>query len=245
MILAYGTFRFGQAEAATTITRQRQLDEAQNPWADLERWQISGKLLNRGGSLATMKAKIQALEAAFSTDGKDLILYEPDGRAETAHALRTRNTFGGVRVVEPPSYPDSSGANLVTYRDFAVTLEALVPVTGTRSAYRSFTEQIQFSGGGPLFHHLEPLVGRPIKQMGKQATVFRAVQSGSAVGLSGSPNPFLIAPPLWPQAELIPQRVITYGSPRRFGNSFLDYPVSWQYTFESAVPLNGRTNVWR
>ena len=243
VILAWGAFRFLQGEIATDITHPRQFDDANNAWAELRTWQINGRLNNPTGSLATMTKRIRAMEAAFALDNQDLILYAPTGE-RTAHALLNADCIGGTKVTVAPSYPDSQGAQYVTYRDFTVTVQGLVPIAGDRSPLKSFQESIQFSGGGPLTHHLEPLVGAPIKQLGKQQTVYRAVQSGSAVGILARPNLLAIAPPIWPGQEVRPLRTITPGTPKRQGNTFIDWPISWQYTFEAATELVGEPNLW-
>jgi hypothetical protein len=52
---------------------------------------------------------------------------------------------------------------------------------------------------------------------------------------------------LWP-AALVEAGTFQSASPRRRGSgaalAFTDFPISWTYRFESALPLIGRPNVW-
>jgi hypothetical protein len=244
MILSWGNYRFFQNEVATDIKRERQLDAAGNGWANLVTWNLNGMILNPGGNLRTMTTALEELENAFSSDYKDLVLYLPDGSTPSAHKLINSQTIGGVRVVGDVSYADSSGANYVTYRDFTATVQALVPVNLNRDPLLAFETSIQFTGGGPSTYFHEPLNARPTKGLGKQYTVWKAVQQGQAVGMVGRPSPTIIDPPVWPEAEKRNLRVVTPGHPRRVGSEFVEWPISWQYTFESADELIGSPRLW-
>jgi hypothetical protein len=242
MILAYGDYRHPLGQPAITIWRRTLLSAANTPLAVSERWEIAGLL--QAATVQEMSEKIDALEAAYSEDGRDLVLYLPDGTTASSHYLASSQTLGGVRVVRPPSYPEGRGAQYATVRTFLVTLEAEVPVTSPETALVSFRETLELTGGGPRYGHLEPLVGWPIKQLLRRHTVFRALQRGEAVGWLAYPA---APPPLWP-AALVEAGTSQAGSPRRRGLgaalAYTDFPISWSYKFESAGPLIGGPNVW-
>ena len=241
MLLSYGDYRHPLGQPAIVISRQTLFSAANTPLAVRERWEISGLL--QAGSSEEMSEKIDSLEAAYATGGKDLVLYLPDGSTASSHRLVNSETLGGVRVVRPPSYPQGRGAEYATIRTFAVALEADLPVS-LETALVSYRETLEFRGGGPRFGHLEPLVGLPIKQLLRRHTIFRATQRGEAVGWLAYPTPPLA---LWP-AALVEAGTVQLASPRRRGSgpalAYTDFPISWSYQFESALPLLGRPSAW-
>ncbi len=71
-------------------------------------------------------------------------------------------------------------------------------------------------------------------------TAYRATQTGQAVGLYGYPP---VPPPLFP-GKLEEGGRPTLGSPRLRNGVYVDWPVSWSYSFVSATPLVGFPNRW-
>lgn len=242
MFLAYGDYRHPLGQPAIVISRRTLFSAANTPLAVVERWEINGLL--QAGSPAEMSQKITALEAAYAYGGGDLVLYLPNGTTASSHCLINAETLGGVRVARPPSYPQGHGAEYATIRTFSVALEAELPVLPLDTALVSYRETLEFKGGGPRFGHLEPLIGLPIKQLLKRNTIFRATQRGEAVGWVAYPTPPLA---LWP-AALVEAGTLHMASPRRRGAgealAYTDFPISWSYQFEAALPLSGAPNVW-
>jgi hypothetical protein len=239
MYVKIGSYRFPRGEVAITISRESLPTDAGTPWARRERWDFQGMIINQSGSTTDMAASIAALEAAF-VDNVDIALLLPDGSTSSSHRIVSANTLDGVRVIQPPSFPDGTGSEYITHRSWTAAIEAIIPLSVVETALLSFVETVQFSGGGPRDGYLEPLVGRPIRQRLKQNTVYRATQQGQAVGLEAYP---LIPQPIWPLAQ-IKAREYAADSPRRYGNDFREYPISWLYEFESAYPLLGRPHLW-
>lgn len=231
MYLVYGSYNFGASVARIdSITRRRKLTDAGIVYGYVEQWRVSGEL--QAASQADLTTAIQALEAAHAIQGQSLGLYD-DNSAATAHGVYDYQTLGGVRVVDGPSYPKGDGAEYSTYRTFEITYEwdinyAIVGMI-------AWSEQLSFDGGGPLIGHMLSINGPPQKQILAQATPYHAVQSGTAVGHTSYPVP---PSPLWP-ADLKTNPRATKKAPKRFGNSFVEYEISWEYEFESAVPLLG------
>lgn len=241
MILAYGNYRFALDEVAIAIQKTTVENDARQPLAIRETWTLNGMLMSRTGQPSELTQRIAALQSAFAVNGRDLVLYLADGVTPSAHALRSLATIGGVRVTQPPSFPDGSGAQYATFRTFTATLEADVPVVDAANKLISFSETLEFSGGGPVYGFLEPLADQPVKQMLKRNSAFAATQSGQAVGYLAYPQP---PSPIWPESQLtLPDVRLT--SPKRSGESFMEYGVSWSYRFMSATPLDGVPTAWR
>jgi hypothetical protein len=243
MLLKYGGYSFQLHGAGLTVDKQAELNEANEPVRTVSRINVMMRLLNTASSptRATMDALVRAFESAHLRSGHDLVLYQPDGTTETAHAWRSANCIGGVRIVGGPSYPEYQGAEGINYRTVQVQFEAITALADARSALRSFTETITISGGGPVFGHLVPKQGRPIKQLLSEASVCRATQRGAAVGLYQYPFP---PGPIWPEALVNPPGEISYSSARRIGTDSTDFAASWSYEYEHGERLFGGPNQW-
>lgn len=240
VVVKYGDFAHPVGQPAVVISKETEYTDGRTPWATRVRWDISGHLANPTGDPNTLNTAIGQLKEAYAVDGRDLVMLLPDGTAST-HVLRTADTLGGVRVVAPPSFPEGTGPELRTMRTFSLALEAVIPLADPETALRSFQETLTFSGGGRRYGHLEPNAGAPVKQLLKQQTVFRATQSGRAVGLYRYPPMPL---PMWPAARVEENPEETRTSPQRTGSALHDYTTTWTYSFASAIRLVGNPNAW-
>jgi hypothetical protein len=238
MIFKYGNTQFANCSVEPRISSRENRDQRQTPWSHIVRWDLMIWLMNPGGVQSTMTAMIAAVEAAFAQNFQDIRLLQPDGKA-SSHQLLNKDTLGGVMVVQPPSYPSAQGAEHVTYRTCTVALEGTVLVN-SGSALTEFSEEVTFQGGGPRFGHLEPIAGTPVKQLLKQNTIYRAKQTGRATGILGYPP---IPDPIWP-AAMVEAPIIVKVAPKRIGNSFTEFTISWSYDYESATPLFGNPSPW-
>lgn len=239
MIIAWGEYRFQVGDVQVAISRQNEYTGAETAWAFRERWKLSIDLFNREGDLGAMTVKLAALESAFASDGRDLRILSPSG-GTTQHKLLTKNCLGGTRVVMPPSYPRGTGPEYITTRTVEIEVEGLIPYTNPATVLRSFTESVQFSGGGQRRGCIETLTGSPQDQIFRRQSAFRAIQAGSAVGIFGYPT---IPAAIWP-AALAEDPVIEPSTPRRVGSDYMDYGVTWRYVFESSKRLVGAPNIW-
>jgi hypothetical protein len=239
MYLRYGSYIHALGEAAVAITKETLRSQAGSAYAVKETWNVQGLLIEPSGSPSGMKTKIAALEAAYAADFRDVAILLPDGTT-SAHSISSAATIGGVRVTQRPSFPDGRGAQHVTIRTFTIALEAIIP-TSTENLVVEFQEAITLSGGGPRYGHIECLRDAPVKQELKRMTVYRATQTGRAVGLYRYPG---VPGPIWPGA-LVENGSVVQGSPTRQGSTYIDWPVQWAYQFESAGPLGAtRPNIW-
>jgi hypothetical protein len=237
MYLRYRNYTYALGEAAVATSREP-MEANGIKFAVRERWTISGMLCGGSSSAAEMDVKIRALIAAYATDGGDIAILLPDGSI-SCRSIRSADTIGGVQVVQQPSFPGGGGAQGVTYQNYTIAVEAILPVVGLGARFTiSFRESLRFSGGGPRFGFLEPAIGMPVKQLLRRNTIFRIDQQGEAVGLWGYPSPMVF----WP-AALVEAPEMHYGSPRKIGGSYWHYPMSWSCRYESATQLTARPHL--
>jgi len=240
MYLKYGNYRHADNEASVTISKEGIFGPGGMARGVRERWTIRGRL--QAADQAGLTSAIDALTAAYAVQAQDVAFYL-DNDQPTSHAISSAAANGGVRVVVPPSFPEGSGAEYSTFRNYTISLEAeLLDVAAT---IVSWNEVLSFQGGGPRFAHLELINGLPQKQLLKQFTTFRATQTGEAVGHLGYPVP---AVPMWPAAEQVNLRQIRYELPKRTGPPgqpfYTEFKVTWTYNFEDAGPLVGLPTAW-
>jgi hypothetical protein len=240
MYLKYGSYQHAAHEVSVTISKQGLFAEGGSSRGWRERWNIQGRL--QAGDPAALTAAIDALTAAYGVQAQDVGFFLDSGEP-TSHAIASARTNGGVRVVAPPSFPEGRGAEYSTFRNYTIVLEA--ELLDPSTALLSWTEVLTFKGGGPQFAFLEPINGAPQKQLLKQATTFRATQSGQAVGQFSYPTP---APPIWPAAEHADQRDVRLELPKRHGPpgnpTYTEFKITWSYSFEDAGPLVGLPSAW-
>lgn len=244
LILQYGNYSHPAGTVALAISKQAVLAGTGLPLMIQTTWGIEGTLLCDSSLTeaaeinADITSRIQALEDAYKQVGVDLVLTTENG-TPTAHVIRNSETIGGIRVIEPPHYPYGSGAEYVTYRRFRVGLQAdVLPSGGVQPVYLSFNETLTVQGGGPQYAWTTPILGSPTRQVIRQATTYTATQQGFAVGFRSTPP---VPPPLFPGA-LMANPQVSYTSPQRRGNDFMQFGVSWQYVYESNQPLFGVPN---
>lgn len=241
MYLQYGNYQHAANEASVGITRQGVWSDAGILTGWREQWRISGFL--QAADQESLTIAILALVQAYSIQGQDLGLYLDSGLL-SSHYLLSAGTKAGTRVTEGPTFSQGEGAEYSTFRSYQITVEAesQIVVPGMLAFY----ETLNFQGtGGPRFVHLEPLDGLPVKQITHLSSVCRVTQQGEAIGQSTWPAP---SPPIWPEALQQDRVQITRKSPKRMGPIgqpiYTEFPVTWNYSFESATPLSGLPNLW-
>jgi hypothetical protein len=233
--LRYGGYWFPANAVVMTTAVTAAVTPANRVYAEDHVWDFQGTLFGapglQGAALQRNLIAQQALlQRALGLQNRDVVLYADDGTV--ARQLPNATSTTGVRVTGP-WFPQGNGAQFAGYLDFAFRAEAQYAVAGGQRFLLSFRETVNFEGGGPLFAHLQPVNDLPQKQMIYQATPYRATQEGEASGVGGYP---FVPPPLWPGAlKKAPRSGRT--SPRWVGRTWLEYPVSWGYEYESATPL--------
>lgn len=206
---------------------------------------ISIKGVIQGPSYSTVAAittAITALEAQFAVDGGDLILYDSDGSTETAHAFRSQDTLGGLRVVGGVRYPEGKGAEYSPGRGrtWEVVIEGDFPDANENLI--AWVETIDITGvpGASDWGHVPVINGLWPVQVFSEFTPVTMVQQGKAIGQFEYPP---VPPPLFPLHEKQKMRRLTKKLPDRFGDSLRNWEVGWAYTFESMQELDAESQV--
>lgn len=240
MYLQYGSYRHAENEAAYTILVNEIENESGQLYTLRHTWNITGQV--HAADTAALLVQLRLLEAAYTVWGRDLAFFDDAGRV--CHALPNAGSFTGVKITSF-GYPNGSGAQLSTFRDYAITATADYPAgAGGGSGLRAFQETLSFRGGGPERAVVEVVNGPPQEQLLKAYTTCSATQSGSAVGRFGYP---VVPPPAFPGKERVasvPPGNPVYGSPKFVNGQYTDFPVSWSYEFVSGTPLVGLPNRW-
>lgn len=236
MIISYRGTQLADGEASIKIDRPPLQNQMGEVYGYTERWTIEA--CNLQNSVAGVTAALAQLEALFSVDGGDLILYQSDGVTPTQHVLYSSQSASGTRVVSRPTYPTGNGAEYVYFRHYVVVIEAEFHINASQVQYDFFEERIEFSGGGPMVIWVPILNGTPQGEQAYPAMPYTAVQSGRAVGLYGYPP---LPSPLFP-GYLSEGPSYTYGSAQVLpgpNRQLRHFPVEWSYKFASDGPLFG------
>ena len=227
MILKYGTYAHEIAECSLSISQPRQFNEAGQVAGITQRWIIDGR--KEGTSVADLTTKLAALEAAYSVNGQDLILFDVDGTTQTHHKIISADTIGGTRVVNL-EYPEGRNAEYSTFRTYRITVEAdiwTLDGVATIDSVGTYSANVDFTGtGGAKFVIRPTMSGAPVKQQIYAQTPVTCIQSGTKTGILGYPA---ADPPLYPTHEQFDRRQIKRSSTLQKGQP--RYTTNWSYTF--------------
>ncbi len=239
MIFSYNNLAQPDGAVAITIAApQITRDERGNLEKARIVWNITGEIIR--DTQAEITTALAQLEQFYNRDGGDAILYLDNG-TRSYHQLLSRDTLGGVRSGFV-YYPDGQGVEYVNGRKWALELSAEIGRgSAAGNSLMSFVETLQITGdGGPRYVVRESRNTKPIRQQVSVSTPVRASQSGQAVGYGSYPP---APPPIWPQWLVNPESAISKGSPAQSGNggasALTTYQISWNYVYESPVPLSG------
>lgn len=243
MRIRWGNYRHRIAEVDLQISRQTIENAMKVALAVIETWVIQGKLYNLTGDRTSMYNTLRDFEAAYSVNGKDLVLEYSNGRAGW-HALYNSECIGGTRVVEKPSFPSGKRGEHLTFRSYRVVVQGIRPLS--RSQYLSFSERISIRGGGAKWGCLEVNQGMGVRQLLRTHTTCTATQSGSAVGYLQQPEP---PPPIWPWALVNQYPDIDVDGPQTIGEDFnatqTNFGISWSYEYQATGRLFGTPHFLR
>ncbi len=220
-------------EGEQTLTKQRRL-------------KVSGFLTNNTNTQDSFVLMENALRTGLANADKDLLFLTDDG-TPTGLTLYNRNSLSGVKVIDGPNFPTTRKGEYCVERSFSftVTSEEIMPFTATRLV--NFTERLSFSGGVPLNKVRTAIIGPNQQQLTVPLSPFRLTQSGRAVGFLAYPKlggPKGENPPYFP-FNFDADPVVDQDSPKRRGQAFESFGVTWHYSFISATPLAAVPAVWR
>lgn len=241
MLIKYGDFILG-APGSVNISTSAQTEvspQTGRPLTVRRTANLNGTLktaeADTAAAQADIKAKTEALLAAFSVWNQNLVLYQDSGE-ESAVVLKAAGSLTGVQVINPPTFPADKWAHHGTYVKWQCTLQAVYPWQGGLSPadlMLSFSEQLTFTGGGPQRRTLPGVNGINARVEVYPMLPHTCVQSGSAVGLRAYPKP---PDPIYPDLlDDAPQ--VVFNGPRQEGLMLRDFGINWSYTMTA---VNGR-----
>lgn len=238
MQLKYGSYAF-PANGVLISTRIEALrNDGNQIYAYKHLWDVEGWLAASGQ--AALTAAQSSLVVALQRQRQDLIFYHDDG-SESATTLKNANSITGVIITNGPHFGSTKGNEYATERHFAFGAEAEYAVANGGQLLLDWVEDVNVSGGGPVYIHLPAINGPAQKQLLYQQMPYQATQSGSARGYRQFPTP---PAPLWP-AALKKAPDIRRTSPKKRGpGKFEGFAITWHYEFESVAPLVGLPHSW-
>lgn len=238
-VLVYGSYAHAAGECAVQIINQPIFENGARRHLK-QTWVINGRI--QADSQTALTAALHNLQNIYSNNNQDLVL--KIGQAATVHTLRSSDTLGGIRVTQLPTYENGAGAEYSTFRTYTIRVEGDIPDMNVQTL--AWKEAVRSYGGGPQFMFLECLNGAPVQQQIKEEVIYRATQTGEAVGMFTWPQP---PSPIWPDffkqdispgVEIFtPDRAGIYG-----GNRYTGFRITWSYVFESNFPLVGLPTPW-
>ncbi len=159
MIYKYGSHAHQNNEVALTVAKRVVESERGERLSTIITHTLEGFL--KADTQAELTAEIVALEKAYEKNGVSAGLFYDNGSTKTPHYIDKNSSFGGMRVIEGPSYPDGTGAEYATYRTYRIVLQA--EVAEAEENVTDFREKVTFSGGGPKIVFQQPIIGPPIR----------------------------------------------------------------------------------
>lgn len=239
MQLVYGSSSFDANSVWPLVQRELVRDDAERPYKVRMTVHVEGYLTASG------QTNLMILESAFLTamsrQYQNLVFYHDNASTQSPSITMLNSTsLTGVRISDV-FIGSKYGAEYATQRYFRFTATADYALTGTAENLLAFRESVTLSGGLPKFVCRPALNGPPQRQLTWLQTPFRAVQEGEAVGFLAWPTP---PAPIFPQFLSGDDCPVRRSSPRRTGINYQEWPVAWQYIYESPAPLVGVPNLW-
>lgn len=200
----------------------------------------------RATGQADCKTKMDAIEAALKTDGQDLKFLNDDGSAST-NSVTNAATLGGTRCTGWKWEPEPRGAQFTTGRFLSATFEYRLLMTGLTGRLTDWSETVEIDNAQPRYAKNEAVNGVAAEILLTVAQpVNRAVQTGWAVGATGTPVYATVAPDLFVGAGIFKEVDLPrYTTPKYRGTSGAEeYRIEWRKEFTSASPFVATLNPW-
>lgn len=238
MQVRYGSYAFTAGTCRFGVTQTAVLNDAMFPYAYDVEFAVSGRLYGEGD--AALSASELALRAALAVPFRDVGVLKTDGTPSATY-FRSGSTIGGITITKGPNFSGTKATEYVLFREFEFTASFKLPIVNAFTALVSFSESMEYQGGGPEFVMQRAVNAPPQRQLVWQQTEYRLIQTGKAVGFAAYPVP---VPPAFP-GSLKTSPNYKRSSPERIGVGYWRYPVEWAYVMESASPLDALPSVWK
>lgn len=241
MIFRYGSYTHDQDEVMVRTSSQWLVDGFNRRMGEVIEYTIIGvkRVADDPDPAVTQAALTDALydlTEAYNFDYKDIELLQDDGSTPTRHVLYNEDTFGGIKVVVPPSFMNGPWGGRVEYsncRTYYIVIRAEIRVG---DGLFSLKQKLTVRGtGGPKWRYSPKLVGSPDGQVLQTATSFWYIQEGEAIGRSDFPVP---ADVLYPGIEHQEMRLVEYTDAAdivvgKSGNDAEMFGTAWKYMMET------------
>lgn len=241
LTLKFGTYSHAVGEAAVRINTSAQFDRANRPVKLTTTWDITARA--EGTDQSDLFTNLARAVRAYDTRNQRVSARLVTDAGVVTHELNGPRSIGGIRIEQPPSYPNADGAQLTTYRDYVVRLAADYFVGNPARLVVAFTETLSFEGGTPDRGVIELSNGPPVDYISVAQTAYRCTQSGSAVGYTAYPL-WLVRPAFPPALFEGRQPPVVYTAPEAEGGANVNFGLQWSYRFASARPLVGLPRVF-
>lgn len=240
MQLGYGSYLWPVNGVKVTSGRRVELDASETPFQYTDSIGADGYI--EGAGQAALTTAENTMKAALMVPFKDLVLYQDSGAA-SATVLRALGSIRGPVLTGGPDFRDTMGPEYATQRHFNFQMEATYPYPGRfGNTITDWQETISIKGGGALYTVKPAIVGPPQRQKIYEVTPCFATQTGYAVGYLGYPT---VPGPIWPFALKETRPELTEETPVKKGSAtFIQYRISWSYTFAWVGPLVGAPTLW-
>lgn len=238
MQVIYGSYLFPANACYVGMRQYAILNEAEIPYIEVREIDISGRLYDSGQ--AALSADEALLIQACSVSGVDLIFKRDDGGIAAACSMLHNNTLDGVKCIRGPDFTSRYGAEYVSQREFQITFQGKFPILNTSTALIQFDEEMTYGGGYPEFIEKPAINGPAQIQLSAFQRAYTLIQSGSATGFMFRPKE---PPPAFP-LNLRTAPVIRKSTPKRIGNTYYQYKISWTYEMMDVNPLIAFPTLW-
>lgn len=239
MILQYGAYAHDLNECMLRVSTQGIFDKFNRRMGDSVEWTILG--VKQADTQEDLTDALTDLVTAYNFDYEDVTLFLADGTTPTHHAVLNDDTFGGVKVVVPPTFLNGPWTGRIEYLNRRTYYIVLRWELRNGTGLYSWKERLLIRGnGGSKWKWSPQEIGAPQNQTLQTVTTIQYIQEGEAVGRHAYPT---AAPPLYPLIEHGEMRETSYESAQDIRYSDLlaaaeaeMYPLAWRYVMEAAVP---------
>lgn len=241
MQLFLGSYAFPVNGALVTTRTTIERSQSGRPLAWLQSIDVVAFLFPVGAGASNQEKLTNAeglLRIALSKPYQDLAL-KTDSGSLTGTCLINAKSISGVVVTDGPNFEDGMTPEYVAIRTARFKAEARYLFSGTADALVNYQESITVTGnGGPIRKWRIPVNAPPIRQETTKYSIIRTVQQGSAIGYTKYPIP--PAPIYGTEFLQNETTAVQEQSPTPMGRGWLNYPITWNYVYESSKPLVGR-----
>lgn len=244
MIFKYGSYSHAQDEVMVRTSETAILDKYMRRMGAVTEYTIFGVKIvpdNVAGPAATqadLTAALDAMVTAYELDYQDCGLYLNDGTTPTEHVVENADTFGGVKVVSPPSFINGPWTGRIEYLNRRTYFLVIRFEKRVGSGLYDWDERITIKGtGGEKWRYSPQETGSPQRQGLQALTTFQYVQEGSCIGRQDWEPP---SEPLFPLIEHGELRVRVFESAKDkvYDGTELKqemFGTSWRYVMETHV----------